>query len=125
VVRDPGGRFVPGMSGNPGGQPRGLVRLRAAAREQTQKALDVLIKALDATKLYGKDGIEHPDWPARITAANAILDRGWGRPTSTTEPLDLDGKGGFKPAVNLEQLTPDELRQFRELAMKAKATETP
>lgn len=86
----PAYRFVKGVSGNPSGRPRGNSEVRAAAREHTSQALAVLIAALDATKLYGKEAIEAADWGSRIAAATAILDRGWGRPTQAVRVTQED-----------------------------------
>jgi hypothetical protein len=50
--------------------------VKALAREMTQEALDAL-----------KAVVTSPNAPpaARVSAANAILDRGWGRPKETIE----------------------------------------
>ena len=63
-------QFKPGTSGNPGGRPKGIA---AKAREHSDKALDVLVAALDDA-----------DTRVRIAAANAILDRGYGKPVAMT-----------------------------------------
>ena len=48
--------------------------LSALAREHTQNALDTLVEIMQSSQSDS----------ARIAAANAILDRGYGRPTKTT-----------------------------------------
>ena len=63
-------QFKPGQSGNPGGRPKEDQALKAAAREWTSAALQVLI-----------DALSEDDVKTRITAAQAILDRGHGKPT--------------------------------------------
>jgi predicted ATP-dependent serine protease len=72
--------FKPGVSGNPDGRPkrpetiearRVVADVKAAARELTLDAMDTL-------KLVMKDSKAPP--AARVGAATAILDRGWGRP---------------------------------------------
>lgn len=62
--------FKPGQSGNPGGRPKGIA---AKAREHTDKALDVLAKALT-----------DKDARIRIEAATRLLDRGYGKPVTMT-----------------------------------------
>jgi len=62
--------FRPGQSGNPGGRPKGIA---AKAREHGDKALDVLVKALDDA-----------DARVRLTAAKEIMDRGYGKPITMT-----------------------------------------
>lgn len=74
--------FKPGHSGNPGGRGKINQRVRQAARLLTEDALIALQDGLQATKLVGQTMQEHPDHATRIYAAQAILDRGWGKPSS-------------------------------------------
>lgn len=63
--------FKPGVSGNPGGRPKAIVEVVNLAREQTEAAIRTLAEiAVNADA--------HPG--ARVAAACAILDRGWGKP---------------------------------------------
>src|SRR6185312_16620691 len=63
-------KFQPGVSGNPGGRPKGIA---AKAREHTDKALDVLV-----------EGMADEDPRVRVAAAKEVLDRGWGKPLAMT-----------------------------------------
>lgn len=74
--------FQPGQSGNPGGRPKASARVRDAAREHTESAIDVLVSIMTNTDAATA---------ARVAAASAILDRGYGKPT---QPIDGDGDGG-------------------------------
>lgn len=73
--------FKPGVSGNPNGRPKRpetiearkvVADVKSAARELTPVAMDTLEKAMTDQKA---------PWAAKITAAIAVLDRGWGKPT--------------------------------------------
>lgn len=73
---NPTHKFPQGNTGNPKGRPKEIKELKALAREHTKLALDVLVEiAGDTTAQHG----------ARVTAASAILDRGYGKPTQHIE----------------------------------------
>ena len=61
--------FQPGTSGNPGGRPKGLSEVIALAREHTDLAITTLVDIAKQTKAAPA---------ARVAAASALLDRGWG-----------------------------------------------
>ena len=86
--RHANGRFAAGLSGNPGGRPKEIAEIRELARAHTAEALGTLAAIMHST-----------DAPpgARIAAANALLDRGWGRPT---QPLAGDDSA---PPVQLSR----------------------
>jgi hypothetical protein len=74
--------FMKGKSGNPGGQPKGLVDIKAAAQEHSADA----IRRLADVML----GVETPP-AAIVAAATALLDRGFGRPNQSME-IDMTVK---------------------------------
>jgi hypothetical protein len=55
---------------------KSLTEIRSVARSHTRTALTVLVGVMRNTKAPA---------PARIAAANAILDRGWGKATQAIE----------------------------------------
>lgn len=69
-------RFEKGKSGNPGGRPKALMAVIETARKHTPLAMRTL------AEIAGD--VAQPA-PARVAAAIALLDRGWGKPTQPTE----------------------------------------
>ena len=69
-MRDKTGRFIKGYSGNPGGRSKDEHNVIELARSYTTEALETLVELM-------RDG---KDERVRGTAAQALLDRGWGKP---------------------------------------------
>ena len=65
------GQWLPGSSPNPGGRPKIIEDIRDLAREHTETAINALVHIAQKGKQES----------ARVAAASALLDRGWGRPT--------------------------------------------
>jgi len=74
--------FQAGKSGNPGGRPKIPQHIREMARALTEEAIETAAQIMRNPEETGT---------ARMSAVNAILDRGWGKPS---QPLDGDGEGG-------------------------------
>jgi hypothetical protein len=64
--------FVKGQSGNPGGRPKEDADLKALAREHSAEAIKRLAEWMRS---------DNPK--ASVSACNALLDRGFGKPTNT------------------------------------------
>jgi len=77
VPRREDGRWLPGASPNPGGRPKAVVDIRDLARRYSETAVATLVSIAESGKQES----------ARVAAASALLDRGWGRPT---QPLSGD-----------------------------------
>ena len=64
------GQFETGHSGNAGGRPKDEHKVAELARSFTTEAIDTLVELMRSGK----------DERVRGTAAQALLDRGWGKP---------------------------------------------
>lgn len=74
------GMFKPGVSGNPGGRPKMDATIRDLARTYTAEAIETLAQIM-------RNRNAPPS--ARVSAACAILDRGWGKPAQFVENLTV------------------------------------
>ena len=69
-MRNELGRFKTGYSGNAGGRPKDEHKIAELARSYTIEAIDTLVELMRNGK----------DERVKGTAAQALLDRGWGKP---------------------------------------------
>jgi hypothetical protein len=83
------------------GRPKGQVseakrQISEEAKEHGQAALNALL-----------DVMANPEEPAsaRVSAANAILDRGYGKPQQTVDNTSSDGSMTPKPAIDAKKLS--------------------
>jgi hypothetical protein len=76
--------FPKGMSGNPGGRPKVVAEIRQVFRAHPDTAVATLVDVMT----HGRSD------SARVAAATALLDRGWGKPTQTVE---TQGNGAMFP----------------------------
>lgn len=79
------GGYRPGAGRKPGSKDRATIEQKATleelARSHTTTALDVLVQVAQASESDS----------ARVSAANAILDRGYGKPKQAMEHTGKDG----------------------------------
>jgi hypothetical protein len=72
IARTRGGQFAPGQgSPNPGGRKKAIKEVIELAQRQTEESIKALVSI--------RDGKGYPA-QARVAAAQALLDRAWGKP---------------------------------------------
>lgn len=86
-------RWTKGQSGNPGGRPKDS-ELREAARAHTKDAIATLVSVMKNKKAPAA---------ARVTAACALLDRGYGKPNQA-----ITGEDGEPLTIRIVRLADDD-----------------
>ena len=79
--------WAKGQSGNPGGRPRILEAVSDIARESTTLAIETL------RSIAADTDAPHA---ARVSAAKALLDRGWGKPLQGVAMMTVAAPKGVR-----------------------------
>ena len=127
VIGRPRGRpFAKGQSGNPGGRPikpRTIEQhklehdARMSARDRGAEAIDKLVALMRGVVRVEIDGkpVEMLVPPmAQLAAANALLDRGYGRPHQSVEMTGKDGDPIVHEEVSALEVIESRLAAIRE-----------
>ena len=106
--------WKPGRSGNPGGRPKeteDMRKTRELAQQHSIRAIERLVQLLKSN-----------NGPVAIRAAEAILDRGLGKPVTVIDMMnsgvDVEPEQP-KRCLDFSRLTKEELQTMRDLARKA------
>jgi hypothetical protein len=89
--RGPGKPFEKGKSGNPSGRPKVVAEVQELARAHTVTALNTLVEIAKSGRTDA----------ARVAAASAILDRGYGKPPQALTGADGKDLIPSTPTINL------------------------
>ena len=92
-MRDKNGRFLPGISGNPGGRLPEVGNVRELAREYTEEAIETLVDLMRHAKSDA----------ARGAAAQALLDRGYGKSVAVALDEVVDGQAHLEALRELSR----------------------
>ena len=94
-MRNSLGQFVTGHTGNAGGRPKDEHKVAELARSYTLEAIETLVELMRSGKSERIRG----------TAAQALLDRGWGKPgagkiTTDSSASFIDALEGVRKVVD-------------------------
>ena len=105
AIRDDAGRFLPGQSGNPGGQSRETALVKRIAQKHGSEMIQALVDIVrDQTAPHA----------ARVAAAREVLDRGFGRPEQNIDVRLQMQKLEILLQAKTDTMSDDDLALFAE-----------
>lgn len=101
--------FVKGQSGNPGGRPKQDPEVRRLAKALTVEAIGTLADVMRNKRAPAA---------ARVSAAEALLNRGWGKPSQAVEVQGPDG-GPVQVGIGAALLSSDAIAKAQAALLRA------
>lgn len=118
VQRNALGQFLPGSHPGPGPGRKPITTRERMSRAQMERfAREHAATALGALVEIATTGESEA---ARVTAADKLLDRGYGK---AAQPITGEDGGPVQVAYDLSRLSIEQLRQLREIAQAASGAE--
>ena len=111
-MRDKSGRFVKGYSGNAGGRPKDEHNIAALARSYSTEAIETLVDLMRNAR----------DDRVRGTAAQALLDRGFGKPKVEIQNTNADFRDAMAQVGKvLDEKKREEMRTAADIVLTSKS----
>ena len=104
--RDPNGHFAVGVSGNPGGRPKGLASIIKDRTFDGQELVEFYTSVFRGEKI---DGVK-PSLKHRMEAGSWLSDRGFGKPAQ--QSVHEEAELGYDPHDLYRSYTPEQLQRM-------------
>jgi hypothetical protein len=86
--------FAPGVSGNPSGRPRGLVRSIRQETDDGTAIVALMVRVLRGQRVRLGDRVQWPTLQERIEAASWLANHAYGKPSSEFDMAVLEALSG-------------------------------
>ena len=103
--RDEKGRLLPGNTANHTGRPKEYQKVKDLAKQYTETAINTLAEIASDTNQPAR---------ARVSAADSILNRAWGKPAQTITGPDGESSPQLQINITTDQQTAQQIEQARE-----------
>jgi hypothetical protein len=125
VSGNPAGRFKPGESGNPGGQPRGFLTYLRERCLHGEKLVDLITSILDGTAPEMRDMPPAMVLKYKLEAATWMADRAFPTPRPKESETDMASGTPVPMSKLMQYLTPEMYSALYAAMMKAMSTPDP